>query len=119
MVELLLYSIVTYSLIVAPSFMVSVLSIVMATEFDRCSEDLENFMKKSDKLSAEELSKMTDKFYDLTLMVDKVDAMFSLPVGLTLAASLACAWSSSKRYGSVLTSLRHWGHWTSPALRWL
>ena len=39
-------------------------------------------------MSVEELSKMTDKFYDLTLMVDKVDAMFSLPVGLTLAASL-------------------------------
>ena len=88
LVELLLYSIVAYSLIVAPSFMVSVLSIVMATEFDRCSEDFENSLKKADKLSVAELSKMTDKFDDLTLMVDKVDAMFSLPVGLTLAASL-------------------------------
>ena len=88
LVELLLYSIVTYSLIVATSFMVVVLSIMMANEFDRCSEDFDNFMKKADKLSVEELSKMTDKFYDLTLLVDKMDAMFSLPVGLTLAASL-------------------------------
>ena len=88
LVQYLLYSIVTYSLIIAPSFMVSVLSIVMATEFDRCSEDFENSMKKADKLSVEEFSKMTDTFYNLTLMVDKVDDMFSLPVGFTLAASL-------------------------------
>ena len=88
LIEPLLYQIVTHSLIIVPSFMVSVLSIVIANEFDKLSEEFGNSIEKENALSVEELSKMTDRFHELTLMVNKVDAMFAYPVALSLVASL-------------------------------
>ena len=88
LIEAFLFPIVQYSLMVIPSFMVNVLSTVIANEFNKFNEDFENSMEKRNALSVEELSKMTDRFYDLTLIVNKVDAMFAYPVALSLVASL-------------------------------
>ena len=108
LIEALFYQIVTYSLIVVPSFMVSVLSAVIANEFDKLNENFENSMEKRNALSVEELSKMADRFYELTLMVNKVDAMFACPVALSLMASLGSLCMTiykTVKYSMNITSL--------------
>ena len=88
-IKFVMYPVSVWSAIIAPSFMLSVLTAVIGNEFKACNSDLGNSMtKKGNKLSKEDLSKMADKFCDLAGMVKRVDAMFSYTVALDLAASL-------------------------------
>ena len=80
-----MYPVTAWASIIAPSFMLSVLTAVVANEFDTCNSDLEQTLTKANTISLGEFSKMTDKFHDLAMMVD---AMFSKVVALNLASSL-------------------------------
>ena len=73
-----IFPVSSWSSIIAPSFMLSVLAAVIGNEFEACNSDLDNSMMiKGNELSKEDLAKMTDRFCELAAMVKRVDAMFS------------------------------------------
>ena len=86
--EFLIYMNNTWISILATSFIINVISVVLRREFDKCVEILQEKIDKTETLTGDKFSETVERFQELIGMVDKVDDMFFLDFTLNLFASL-------------------------------
>ena len=72
------------------SFMISVTTIVLSREFDQCNANLKNNIKKHKYLTKRQCFETTDRFHELTSIVNKVDSIFSDLGALNIILSWDC-----------------------------
>ena len=75
------------------SYVLSVINLVLAAEYDKIVTDLHFQLDKDNCLSKETFTHATEKFFELTSLVDKVNDIFSdfFAVNLYLSLGLLCA----------------------------
>ncbi len=77
-----------YHFVVAVSFLIGVICLVLAREFEECIAEVRKVMTKEKLLSDEAFQNMADKFYELATLVREVDEMFSIFMLLNLTISM-------------------------------
>ena len=99
----------TWMCFLCTSYTLSVINLMLSAEYDKIANDLHSKLHKEKCLSTETFSHATERFYELTSLVDKVDDMFSDIVAVNLALSLASLCTIS--YGIILDdgTVQDWG----------
>ena len=99
--------------IIATSYLISVIAIVLTREFKKINEDLEKAMNDVDtqmngSTAGAVFCKPRDNFFKLVSVVQKVDEMFCVFYGYTLALSLgSLCWSLYAIFVRVESSERY------------
>ena len=86
--EYLIYSNITWISVLATSFLLNVMAVVLGREFHKCIENLKEKINETGTLSSDIFSETVERFTDLRNMVQKVDNMFSPVICLNLTLSL-------------------------------
>ena len=86
--EILIYLIMTWISFLATGFMISVLAVVLRGEFNKCIEDLQDEINKTNTLSSEMVTETIERFKKLRSLAHKVDDTFFLVLSLNLSLAL-------------------------------
>ena len=90
--EYLIYSNITWISVLATSFLINVMAVVLGREFHKCTENLKEKINETGTLSSDIFSETVERFTALRNMVQKVDDMFSpiICLNLTLSLGMLC-----------------------------
>ena len=88
---IVLYANITWMLMWNITFIMCVMALIISREFEECITDL-NITSEERSLCADKFFKIAERFTELSLVVNKLDFMFSFAVGiiLTMALSTLC-----------------------------
>ena len=111
--EMLILSNIVWSSVLLTSFMISMVSIVLTKELDKCIDDPQEKILKDKFLSNDTFSDTAEIFYELICLVKKVDEMFSVVIGLNLALSFGMLCAAT--YG-IFVGDGKFKNWTVPIL---
>ena len=87
-VIIVIYINVTWTFIMATSFIINVLAVVLRREFSKCIGDLQDNIKKTNTLSSEIFTEAIDRFQQLRSLTQRFDDTFFLVLSLKLGAAL-------------------------------
>ena len=83
-----LYTNVSWALIMNTSYSLCCVAVVLSREFKECVNNFQNNLAEENYFSEQMFYETAERFRKLTCVVDQVDAMFSGVVGLVLSATL-------------------------------
>ena len=86
--EILIFMDVTWISVLATSFLLNVITVVLGREFDKCIENLQEKVNDTETLSGDTFSETVERFKKLRGVVEKMDDIFFLDFTFNLGLSL-------------------------------